>query len=124
MRRRLPPIKSSFSFSSPYDNTPSWGLIVVCLAVILILVSQRADDDFVRIFGTTRMKKELAEQELRQRGQTPSKLELIVVMYVIGFVWEEVQEIFAVGMKSYLRNMWNFIDFLRNSLYVSVMCLR
>ncbi|XP_033153959.1 transient-receptor-potential-like protein isoform X2 [Drosophila mauritiana] len=91
---------------------------------ILILVSQRADDDFVRIFGTTRMKKELAEQELRQRGQTPSKLELIVVLYVIGFVWEEVQEIFAVGMKSYLRNMWNFIDFLRNSLYVSVMCLR
>ncbi|XP_039490098.1 transient-receptor-potential-like protein isoform X2 [Drosophila santomea] len=91
---------------------------------ILILVSQRADDDFVRIFGTARMKKELAEQELRQRGQTPSKLELLVVLYVIGFVWEEVQEIFAVGMKNYLRNMWNFIDFLRNSLYVSVMCLR
>ncbi|XP_017120408.1 transient-receptor-potential-like protein isoform X2 [Drosophila elegans] len=91
---------------------------------ILILVSQRADDDFVRIFGTARMKKELAEQELRQRGQAPSKLELIVVLYVVGFVWEEVQEIFAVGMKSYLRNMWNFIDFLRNSLYVSVMCLR
>ncbi|XP_016974030.1 transient-receptor-potential-like protein isoform X3 [Drosophila rhopaloa] len=91
---------------------------------ILILVSQRADDDFVRIFGTARMKKELVEQELRQRGQAPTKLELIVVLYVIGFVWEEVQEIFAVGMKSYLRNMWNFIDFLRNSLYVSVMCLR
>ncbi|XP_052842896.1 transient-receptor-potential-like protein [Drosophila gunungcola] len=91
---------------------------------ILILVSQRADDDFVRILGTARMKKELAEQELRQRGQAPSKLELIVVLYVVGFVWEEVQEIFAVGMKSYLRNMWNFIDFLRNSLYVSVMCLR
>nr|XP_016929688.1 transient-receptor-potential-like protein [Drosophila suzukii]XP_016929689.1 transient-receptor-potential-like protein [Drosophila suzukii]XP_016929690.1 transient-receptor-potential-like protein [Drosophila suzukii] len=91
---------------------------------ILILVSQRADDDFVRIFGSARMKKELAEQELRQRGQAPTKLELMVVLYVIGFVWEEVQEIFAVGMKSYLRNMWNFIDFLRNSLYVSVMCLR
>ncbi|KAH8324719.1 hypothetical protein KR074_010266 [Drosophila pseudoananassae] len=91
---------------------------------ILILVSQRADDDFVRIFGTDRMKKELAEQELRQRGQAPTKLELLVVLYVIGFMWEEVQEIFAVGMKNYLRNMWNFIDFLRNSLYVSVMCLR
>ncbi|XP_068145669.1 transient-receptor-potential-like protein isoform X1 [Drosophila tropicalis] len=91
---------------------------------ILILVSQRADDDFIRLFGTSRMKAELDEQELRQRGQAPSKLELIVVLYVIGFMWEEIQEIFAVGMKSYLRNMWNFIDFLRNSLYVSVMCLR
>ncbi|XP_022229777.2 transient-receptor-potential-like protein isoform X1 [Drosophila obscura] len=91
---------------------------------ILILVSQRADDDFVRIFGTARMKAKLVEQELRQRGQAPSKLELVVVLYVAGFMWEEVQEIFAVGMKNYLRNMWNFIDFLRNTLYVSVMCLR
>lgn len=99
-------------------------ILTVYLAVILILVSQRADDDFVRLFGTARMKAELAEQEQRQRGQAPSKLELLVVLYVIGFMWEEIQEIFAVGMQNYLRNMWNFIDFLRNSLYVSVMCLR
>jgi len=119
-------INNIFPHRSFYDNIPRWEwvLIVVCFAVILILVSQRADDDFVRIFGSARMKKELAEQELRQRGQAPTKLELMVVLYVIGFVWEEVQEIFAVGMKSYLRNMWNFIDFLRNSLYVCVMCLR
>ncbi|KAH8299649.1 hypothetical protein KR044_004292 [Drosophila immigrans] len=91
---------------------------------ILILVSQRADDDFVRLLGTASMKADLVEQEQRQRGQTPSKLEMLVVLYVIGFMWEEVQEIFAVGLRSYLRNMWNFIDFLRNSLYVSVMCLR
>lgn len=99
-------------------------MVDVLLAVILILVSQRADDDFVRLFGTATMKANLAEQSQRQRGQGPSKLELLVVLYVIGFMWEEVQEIFAVGMRSYLRNMWNFIDFLRNSLYVCVMCLR
>lgn len=98
--------------------------VPLLLAVILILVSQRADDDFVRLFGTANMKAHLAEQTLRQRGQVPSKLELLVVLYVVGFMWEEVQEIFAVGMRSYLRNMWNFIDFLRNSLYVCVMCLR
>lgn len=92
--------------------------------VILILVSQRADDDVIRLFGTERMRQALAEEQLRQRGKAPTKLELLVVFYVFGFMWEEVQEIFTVGMKSYLRNMWNFIDFLRNSLYVSVMCLR
>ncbi|XP_017468227.1 PREDICTED: transient-receptor-potential-like protein isoform X1 [Rhagoletis zephyria] len=91
---------------------------------ILILVSQRADDDVIRLFGTERMRKELAEEQMRQRGKGPTKLELLVVFYVFGFMWEEVQEIFTLGMKSYLRNMWNFIDFLRNSLYVSVMCLR
>ncbi|XP_053966851.1 transient-receptor-potential-like protein [Anastrepha ludens] len=91
---------------------------------ILILVSQRADDDVINLFGTERMRKALAEEQLRQRGKGPTKLELLVVFYVFGFMWEEVQEIFTVGMRSYLRNMWNFIDFLRNSLYVSVMCLR
>ncbi|XP_037811373.1 transient-receptor-potential-like protein [Lucilia sericata] len=91
---------------------------------ILILVSQRADDDVIRILGSERMKKELLEQQRRQRGQGPTKLEMLVVLYLFGFIWEEVQEIFSVGIKSYLRNMWNFIDFLRNSLYISVMCLR
>jgi len=33
-------------------------------------------------------------------------------------------EIFQEGIQSYLRNMWNFIDFTRNSLYVSVAILR
>lgn len=70
------------------------------------------------------MKQRLAEEELRQRGKGPTKLELLLVVYVIGFIWEEVQEIISVGINNYLRNMWNFIDFLKNSLYVSVFCLR
>lgn len=40
------------------------------------------------------------------------------------FIWEETMEIFQEGIQSYLRNMWNFIDFTRNSLYVSVAILR
>uniref|UniRef100_A0A1I8N2Y0 Transient receptor ion channel domain-containing protein n=1 Tax=Musca domestica TaxID=7370 RepID=A0A1I8N2Y0_MUSDO len=91
---------------------------------ILILVSQRADEDVIRILGSDRMKQQLLEEKMRQRGRGPTKLELLVVLYVFGFMWEEVQEIFNVGMKCYLRNMWNFIDFLRNSLYISVMCMR
>uniref|UniRef100_A0A1I8P5H8 Transient receptor ion channel domain-containing protein n=1 Tax=Stomoxys calcitrans TaxID=35570 RepID=A0A1I8P5H8_STOCA len=91
---------------------------------ILILVSQRADEDVIRILGTDNMKHQLMEDKMRQRGRGPTKLELLVVLYLFGFMWEEVQEIFSVGMKCYLRNMWNFIDFLRNSLYISVVCLR
>jgi transient-receptor-potential-like protein len=41
-----------------------------------------------------------------------------------GFIWQETMEIFQEGVQSYLRNMWNFIDFTRNSLYVSVAILR
>jgi transient-receptor-potential-like protein len=45
-------------------------------------------------------------------------------LYFTGFIWEETMEIFQEGIQSYLRNMWNFIDFTRNSLYVSVAILR
>lgn len=66
----------------------------------------------------------MEEQLRRQRGNGPSPLELLVVLYVIGFIWEETQEILNEGIRSYLRNMWNFIDFSRNSLYCLVALLR
>jgi transient-receptor-potential-like protein len=70
------------------------------------------------------MKKAMEEQLLRQRGSLPTPLEILVVVYVFGFIWEETQEIYGEGIKSYLRNMWNFIDFSRNSLYCLVFLLR
>jgi len=41
-----------------------------------------------------------------------------------GFIWEETSEMFHLGLHRYLRNLWNFIDFLRNSLYVLGAVLR
>ncbi|XP_026317989.1 transient-receptor-potential-like protein isoform X2 [Hyposmocoma kahamanoa] len=92
--------------------------------LILILVSQRAEVQAIQLFGPEWMVKELEKELLKQRGNGPTFLELIVVVYVFGFIWEETQEIFIEGIRSYLRNMWNFIDFTRNSLYVAVMLLR
>lgn len=76
------------------------------------------------MFGTENMKRNLEEQLRRQRGNGPTPLELLVVLYVIGFIWEETQEIYREGIRCYLRNMWNFIDFSRNSLYCLVALLR
>lgn len=92
--------------------------------VILILVSQRAEVQVILLFGTERMKSAMRESLKKQRGNAPTPLELLVVVYVLGFIWEETQEIFGEGINSYLRNMWNFIDFMRNSLYCLVFLLR
>lgn len=92
--------------------------------VILILVSQRAEVQVVLLLGTEKMKTAMQESLKKQRGNPPTPLELLVVLYVIGFIWEETQEIFSEGIRSYLRNMWNFIDFSRNSLYCFVFLLR
>lgn len=70
------------------------------------------------------MKQAMLEAMKKQRGNPPTPLELLLVLYVFGFIWEETQEIFSEGIRSYLRNMWNFIDFSRNSLYSFVFLLR
>ncbi|CAK1588999.1 unnamed protein product [Parnassius mnemosyne] len=92
--------------------------------LILILVSQRAEVQLVQVFGSEQMVKDLNKELLKQRGNVPTYLEIAVFIYVLGFIWEETQEIYVEGIRSYLRNLWNFIDFTRNSLYVAVALLR
>ncbi|XP_045520562.1 transient-receptor-potential-like protein isoform X3 [Pieris brassicae] len=92
--------------------------------LILILVSQRAEVQVVQLFGPEWMVKKVEEELKRQRGNGPTVLEILVLIYVIGFIWEETQEMYTEGFRAYLRNMWNFIDFTRNSLYVIVALLR
>lgn len=41
-----------------------------------------------------------------------------------GFIWEEVKEISRHGMRKYMRNMWNLMDLMRDSLYLFTMLLR
>lgn len=45
-------------------------------------------------------------------------------LHFTGFVWEEAIEIVVEGVQSYMRNMWNIIDCIRDFLYVSVIILR
>lgn len=85
------------------------------------MVSQRAEDQLIQFFGTDSMK---AERFVKQRGKPPAILEYVVLIYVCGFIYEETYEIYAEGMQSYLRNLWNFIDFTRNFLYILVFVLR
>ncbi|XP_077268928.1 LOW QUALITY PROTEIN: transient receptor potential-like [Temnothorax americanus] len=91
---------------------------------ILMLVSQRAEVEIVRLLGTQEMKRNLAAYLARQRGAVPTPLEGIVVLYVLGFIWEETREAYVDGLRSYLRDMWNFIDFTRNTLYFATGVLR
>ncbi|XP_029154915.1 transient-receptor-potential-like protein [Nylanderia fulva] len=91
---------------------------------ILMLVSQRAEVEIVRLLGTQEMKRNLEAYLARQRGAAPTPLEGIVVLYVFGFVWEEIREVYVDGLQSYLRDMWNFIDATRNMLYLATGVLR
>ncbi|KAL7303189.1 hypothetical protein TKK_0004392 [Trichogramma kaykai] len=94
--------------------------------LVLILVSQRFEEEtIVGWFDTDdALSNEAAAIPQRQRGLGPSFLECVVLLYVVGFIVEEIREVWVVGLRAYLRNLWNFIDFARNTLYVAVAILR
>jgi hypothetical protein len=43
---------------------------------------------------------------------------------VAGLIWSEVKQLWDVGLQEYVRDMWNVIDFITNSLYVATVALR
>ncbi|CAL7938803.1 unnamed protein product [Xylocopa violacea] len=91
---------------------------------VLMLVSQRAEEEVVRLFGSVDAKRNLEVELTMQRGAGPSFLESLVVLYVLGFIWQEMREVYVDGLRAYLRDMWNFIDFTKNFLYIATAVLR
>ncbi|XP_042212103.1 transient-receptor-potential-like protein [Homarus americanus] len=92
--------------------------------MLLILVSVRFENLVIWLFGTEQMKLALEKSMRRQRGNLPTPTECIVALWVFGFLWEEVKEIHKHSFHKYIKNMWNLMDILRDSLYVITMLLR
>lgn len=57
-----------------------------CHSVLLILVSQRAEVLVIQILGTDSMRAALEEQLAIQRGNLPTFLEFVVIIYVMGMM--------------------------------------
>ena len=41
-----------------------------------------------------------------------------------GFIWSEIKELWDMGPREYLSDMWNVLDFITNSLYIATIALR
>ncbi|ESO12412.1 hypothetical protein HELRODRAFT_63393 [Helobdella robusta] len=63
-------------------------------------------------------------QRQHQRGPPPTNLECLIVAYVMGFVWGECKQLWDEGLKAYLRQWWNWLDFIMLSLYLCTLSLR
>lgn len=92
--------------------------------LMLILVSVRFENLVIWLFGTENMRRNLEEAMRKQRGNLPTPTECLVVLWVFGFIWEEIKEIYRHGLRKYLRNMWNILDIMRDSLYICTLFLR
>jgi len=60
-------------------------LRLFCFSIgLLVLVSQRAETQFIELFGSESMNKSLQLRQLRQRGNGPSYIEMLILHFVIG----------------------------------------
>jgi hypothetical protein len=39
-------------------------------------------------------------------------------------IWSEIKQLWDVGLREYISDMWNVVDFITNSLYVATIALR
>ncbi|GAA47719.1 transient-receptor-potential-like protein [Clonorchis sinensis] len=58
------------------------------------------------------------------RGPNPNSIELLILWWVMGFVWSEMKQIWEEGFKAYVRQWWNWLDFVMLGLYLTTVALR
>ena len=52
---------------------------------------------------------------------------LIFIQFYLSFsglIWSEIKQLWDVGLRDYVADMWNVVDFVTNSLYVATVALR
>ncbi|GMT19061.1 hypothetical protein PFISCL1PPCAC_10358 [Pristionchus fissidentatus] len=85
---------------------------------LLILASQRLDHvDNMFVSQDNGERKE-------KRGPSPTPIELAILSWVIGLIWVEIKQLWDEGVFDYCHNLWNILDFITNSLYLSTFALR
>ena len=51
-------------------------------------------------------------------------MESCILAWVTGLIWSEIKQLWDVGLREYISDMWNVVDFITNSLYVATIGLR
>ncbi|ESN98767.1 hypothetical protein HELRODRAFT_66730 [Helobdella robusta] len=89
---------------------------------LLILASQRIKS----IISLAKEADDKSTKMIREvRGAPPTSIEWMILAYVAeGLVWAEIKQLWDQGLKSYVHDMWNILDFTTNSLYIATYTLK
>lgn len=74
------------------------------LSVLLALASQRIETNAFDIFGVNSSSKTITK-----RGAPPTLIELMVLAWVIGLIWSEIKQLWALGLFDYMSDAWNIL---------------
>ncbi|UYV72630.1 trp-1 [Cordylochernes scorpioides] len=87
-------------------HSASFGFFLM----LLVLASTRTE-------GSERSRQNL-------RGPPLSIVEWLIFFWVVGMVWSECKQLWEEGFKAYLRQWWNWLDFIMLSLYLATFSLK
>ncbi|XP_071044300.1 transient-receptor-potential-like protein [Parasteatoda tepidariorum] len=97
-------------FRSPFMkfiyHSASFGFFLL----LLVLASTRTE-------GSERSRQNV-------RGPPLSFVEWLIFFWVIGMVWAECKQLWEEGLKAYVRQWWNWLDFIMLSLYLTTFSLK
>ncbi|XP_038056459.1 transient-receptor-potential-like protein [Patiria miniata] len=60
----------------------------------------------------------------QNRGRPPDVVESLIFVWVIGMIWGECKQLWEEGLKAYIRQWWNWLDFIMLTLYLCTFSLR
>lgn len=58
------------------------------------------------------------------RGPPATLIESLVFTWVIGMLWSEIKQLWEEGFKKYVRQWWNWLDFIMICLYLCTISIR
>ncbi|KAF2354684.1 Ion transport domain [Trinorchestia longiramus] len=93
-------------------------------AVLLVVVSLQVEALLIQMFGAPWMLERLRLQQEQARGALPSFVELLLFVYIAGFLWGEMKELWESGFTEFIKDLWNIIDFITNFFFVNWILLR
>lgn len=104
-------IISSIQFSEEQKNT--------------IKLSEHLTEIYLKNFSTYMSKKDLKYKlefediDFSIRRDSPSVIDIFITIFIVGFIWHEVKQIFYYGIRDYLGSWNNMVSCLMNVLYIS-----
>ncbi|XP_070565520.1 short transient receptor potential channel 4-like [Ptychodera flava] len=88
----------------------------ICFLVFLFLTTTHLENQYPDPESNI-AKLEFEQRLSQQRGSLPTKVEILIALWIIGITWREIREMWNSGLSYYLTNAWNILDLMQIGFY-------
>ncbi|XP_070565521.1 short transient receptor potential channel 4-like [Ptychodera flava] len=89
----------------------------ICFLVFLFLTTTHLNNTYDIHHESKIVELEFEQRLSQQRGSLPTKVEILIALWIIGMTWREICEMRNSGLSDYLAHAWNILDLMQIGLY-------